>query len=431
MNINFKKTSILLIAGALLGLSCKKDEKKDPEPKTGETAELHHIAFAVGSGSSSPTYVQAHENFGEGKSISYNGYGFEVPATRTARIFANNNGSSLYDLDYGGGRIYKFDAAGGETYSKVSETNVEFAVGTAYPRWTQLNDEYAMVHYVATENVVDEESGKVTYKKATARVVLVSLDNLTMQTVEEFEIPRSEANGTDYVGRMDAPVVLDGKIYYGISRIGFDPLNPEAGRDERPAANNTNVETLVMDFPSLTNPKLISTTAGGAKGATNGYRGPVCHIDENNDIYQIVSTLEDEDDTFILKISNGDYDDSYSFNLTEAIGQEIGCNTWFYVGNGIAYVPYERVSEDVRENWSVARVDIYNKTAVTLNLPSNLWLQQFQSGALIDGKFHMPIAPIGGQGNVYIFDPASSSADGFTKGAKLQTGADSYYIGIY
>ena len=43
----------------------------------------------------------------------------------------------------------------------------------------------------------------------------------------------------------------------------------------------------------------------------------------------------------------------------------------------------------------------------------------------------MAIAPLGEKGNIYSFDPKSTSPDGYTKGAELDNGADSFYIGIY
>ncbi|GGZ20622.1 hypothetical protein GCM10007049_11500 [Echinicola pacifica] len=424
---NYSTKIAALVAGLTLSLGACTDDS-EPTPQPGTTEAHHTIALGAGSTGESVTFVQSLEDFGADRSISFNAYGFEVPSTRTARIFQSTDGSNLYDLDYGGGRVYKFQVNGGESYTQLSEVNVEYAIGTANPRITPLNDEYAMLHYVQTENYVDETSGAVTMKQANASIVLLSLENLDMQTIEKFEIPTSGDNGLDYVGRIDAPVVVGDKLYYGLSRSGFDPNDPDS---RTIVPNNTNVETMVLDFPSLTNPRIIGTTAGGAKGATNGYRTPVAHVDENDDIYQIVTTLDENDDTFILKISNGDYDDNYSFNLSELLGQRVRSYGWFYVGNGIGYVPYANLDIEGDNNYSVARVDVYNNKAVEMNVPDGLWLRQYQSGKMIDGKFHMALAPLGEGGNVYIFDPANETADGFTKGASLQTGADAFYIGIY
>lgn len=430
MKRKIQKISMLLISGALLlNTSCKSDEPEEAKPKA--ESRVYSIALAVGSGSSSPTYVQGHtEYLDASKTITFSGYGFEVPASRTARIFTSGDGTSLFDLDYGGGRVYKYDVYGGETYKQLAETNVEYAIGTTHPRWTKINEDVALLHNISSENVEDETVTGGVKKVATARIMSINLANLSFGKVEEFEVPVSGESGTDYVFRIDAPVVVGNKVYYGLGRRGFDPLDPASSSV---VATNANVETMVLDYPSLTNPKLITTKTGGAKGSTNGYRGPVCHVDENSDIYQVVSTLSNEDDTYILKITNGDYDEAYSFNLSTTLGEAVYCNTWFYVGNGIGYLPYLRANEGSSSEsvWSVARIDVRAKTAVKLNLPSNLWLQQFQNGVMIDGKFHMPITSKGGSGNVYIFDPTSTSPDGFTKGAKLETGADAYYIGIY
>lgn len=433
MNIYLNKAkSIALLTGLLFsGMSC---ETETPDPISGgeepieESRELS-IALAVGSGSVSTTYVQSMADLSEGN-ISFDGFGFEVPSSRTARIFTSNDGKSLYDLDYGGGRVYKFTVNGGQDYSQVSETNVEYAIGTTNPRWTKIDDDYAMLHNVTTERIYDEATGNFIKTQPTARVMSINLDNLEIGKIEEFEIPVSaedEANG-DYVFRIDAPIVSGNKVYYGMGKSGYD-----AATDARKSAVYNGVETLVLDYPSLTNPTVIKSGIAEAKGATNGYRTPVCHLDENGDIYQLITVADNSADTYILKISNGQYDDSFSFNLSELLGENTKSNGWFYVGNGIGYVPY--ANTDLGDTgdpvWAVARIDIRNNTAIKLNLPDKLWLQQYQNSVVKDGKFYMALAPLGETGNVYIFDPSSTSADGFTKGASLQTGADAYYIGIY
>ena len=430
MKFNFNHVfKIALLTGFTVATaSCTTDEVTPATPNPGgETGDRDYtIALAVGSGRTSTTYVQAVNDFSTG-SINFDGYGFEVPSSRTARIFASEDGESLFDLDYGGGRVYKFSIDGGEEYTQVSETNVEYAIGTTHPRWTKINEDNALLHNVVSEQIWDGEEFVET--RATARIMSIDLEDLSLGTTGEFEIPEAamDADG-DYVFRIDAPIVVGDKIYYGMGKAGYDPEN-----DARVSATYSSVQTLVVDYPSLTNPEIITTTVEGAKGATNAYRAPASHVDENGDIYQIITVPDNTYDTFILRIRNGDYDESYSLNLDELLGENTISNGWFYAGNGIGYVPYANsdlggLGDPV---WSVARVDLYNNTAVKLSLPENLWLQQYQSGVMIDGKFHMAIAPLGQPGKIYMFDPASTAADGFTTGATLQTGADAYYIGIY
>lgn len=428
----FKSTrnifSKALIAGVLLAsFSCDDDSNDDPDVDSSE--RLYTIGFADGSGNPSATYVQSHSDLSSDVAVTFKDFGFEVPSTRTARLFTSADGKTMYSLDYGGGSIYKFENNGGQDYNEVDKTNIEFAMGTAYPRWTRLNDDHAMLHSIATEQVFNETSGDYEYTKAIARLLLVDLEDLGMSTNVEFEIPRSTADETtgDYVFRIDAPVVAGDKVYYGMGKRGVDPANPDENTD---AAYNT-VETLVLDFPSLENPTILSTDIAG--GATNGYRTTVAYTDENDDVYQIITVPDNTKDTYILKITNGQYDETFKFNLSDKLGVNTISNGWFYVGNGIGYVPYANSDQGGTGDavWSVARVDLYKETAIKLNTPEKLWLQQYQNSVAVDGKFYMALAPLGEKGYIYEFDINSESPDALTTAASIESAADSYYIGIY
>ena len=193
-----------------------------------------------------------------------------------------------------------------------------------------------------------------------------------MGAVERFEIPRTAEDSAKnlHVWRIDAPVVKNGKAFYGVAKRKYNPAT----------ATNSNVAydamSIVVDYPSLTNPKVITSSV--AKGSTYGYRAPVAHADEKGDIYQIAGSP-----AFILKIKNNDYDNSFVFNLSEKLGLgiQVASNGWFYAGNGIGYVPYYDVAKGnsaAAAAWGVARVDVYNGTAIRMNIPGVLWLQQYQ-----------------------------------------------------
>lgn len=457
LNFNSKWSIQNIVALSMLSIfamatSCSSDDPTAPEEKQENTEGRDKFTLAL---SASPTgetkvYTQALTDVSSGITVSYDGKGFEMPSTRTARIFASNDGKSLFNLDYGGGRIYKFSVDGGESYSQKFEKNVEFAMGTAYPRWTKASEESASIHYASGSNAVrvfdETDATKYIRSDVPLRIMSVGLDNLSFGSIEEITIPVSDTDlqpytmnidGTDYdiynyVGRVDAPVIAGNKIYYGMSKSAYNPANPCSGRG-CPRAIYRNVETLVLDYPSLTNPKIISTDI--AKGATNGYRTPVSHVDESGDVYQVISVPNNTYDTHILKISNGDYDDSYNFNISDLLGFHVSTNGWFYAGNGIGYVPYANTDESDNwfsdSVWGVARVDIYNKTVTDLNVPDNLWLTQYQSAVVKDGKFYMAITPSGKDGNVYIFDTTSTDPNGFEVGATLKNLAEGTYIGIY
>ncbi|WP_417591631.1 hypothetical protein [Owenweeksia hongkongensis] len=427
MNRKFNTFSKLAMAAgvAFLAIACEKDDNNDDSTTT---ERVYTLGYADGSGNPSATYVQGTTDLSEGD-VTFKGYGFEVPSTRTARIFTSSDGKTMYSLDYGGGSIYKFTVNGGQNYTKVDETNIEQAMGTAYPRWTRISDDVALLHSVATKNIYDT-TGVYTHTETTARVMSVGLDGLTINEISDFTIPMSAEmqNTGDYVFRIDAPVVIGDKVFYGMGKRKYDPAT-----DQNIDAIYPNVETLVLDYPSLENPRIISTNVNGARGATNGYRTSVSYEDERGDVYQITTVPDNTFETHILKISNGDYDNNYSLNLSSLLGENTISNGWFYVGNGIGYVPYANSDQGGTSDavWSVARVDLYNNTAVKLNLPADLWLQQYQNSVVANGEFKMAIAPKGGEGYIYSFDVSSTSADAVTQGAKIEAGADSYYIGIY
>lgn len=428
------KTLAIILFSAFTVISCSDDDTftgEDPDDK--EKLRKFTVAISESSTGNAKIYTQTTTDLTSGL-ISFDKYGFEIPSTRTARIFTSNDGTKLYDLDYGGGRVYQFNVEGGQTFTQLSEKNVEFAMGTVYPRWTKASENYASVHYADSgnaERIYDETTAEYIRTDVALRIMSVNLDDLDIGTVEQFTIPVSGSDkGTyDYVSRVDAPVIAGNKAYYGMGKSGYNPEDPTTRYD----ATYPNVETLVVDYPSLTNPAIISTNVGNARGATNGYRTPVSHLDEIGDVYQIISVPNNTYETHILKISNGDYDESYDFNLSQLLGENTTSNGWFYAGNGIGYVPYANTDLGTTSDsvWSVARVDLYNNTAVKLNLPNNLWLQQYQNAVVEDGKFYMAITPTGEDGNIYIFDIESSNADGFTIGTSLQTLADATYIGVY
>ncbi|PJX20234.1 hypothetical protein CAP47_11945 [Psychroflexus sp. S27] len=426
MKVNFlssAKATLMgaaLLSGVFVGCSSDDNEGGVPNPPQGDQS-FYNVVFGVSSEGNSGTYAQALNNISEGN-ISFDGQGFEVPSVRTARIYGSPSGDFLYNLSYGGGMIYKYKVNGGSSYEKLAETNVQVAMGTAYPRWTVVSKDDALVHTVNTENMNDPETGEYTHTKSTAVFQRVGLDNMSLEENSEHVLPTFDDNF--HIWRTDNPTIKNGKAYYGVAMRQF---NPATGENENPETYKAT--TMVVDYPSLDNVEFIQSE--NAQGSTYGYRTPVYHSDEAGDIYHLSSKPSK-----LLKITNGEYDNAYAFDLAEALGMtEVGANGWFYVGNGIGYVPFYDATEGRDKEdaaWGVARIDIYNQTAVKLNLPDNLWMWYYQSGVVgRDGKFYMAITPLGQQGNIYKFDPNSESPDAFEIGAELDNGADSFYLGVY
>ncbi len=417
------KSKSWLLSTALVGslmVSCSSDDNSKSEKKLTGSQEFYNVAFGVSSEGNSGTFTQAFTDLTTGD-ISFKGKGFEVPSVRTARIYGTPSGEFLYNLSYGGGFLYKYNINGGSDYFQLEETNVQIAMGTAYPRWKVLNENDALVHTINTEKIYEGET--YSHTDATAVLQRVVLEDLSLAERTEVVIPRTDDDL--HIWRIDNPAIQNGKAYYGVAKQGYDP-----DTDKRIRTSDYKATTLVVDYPSLQNPTLLESEV--AKGSTYGYRAPVYHADESGDIYHISANPAK-----IIKIKDGAYDNSYELDLSSSLGiANVGANGWFYVGNGIGYVPFYDASvgkaSDKATPWGVARVDLYNKTAIKMNLPENLWLWYYQSGVLAkDGNFYMAIAPLGEKGNIYMFDPKSTSPDGFTKGANLDSGADSFYIGVY
>ncbi|WP_055443215.1 hypothetical protein [Lacinutrix himadriensis] len=436
MNFNFKSllNIVCLSAITLVTFSCGSDDDISSGSTEGESAyRPYHLVIGSSATGNSATYTQGvtvEELNDPTKTFTFNGFGYEVPSTRTARVYTSNDGKTVYNLNYGGGDISKYNYVSGQNYNLSLTTDIQAVMGTAYPRWTKIDDNYAMLHNVNTENIYEDPTDETSpYIRTIATVTLARVDLNTMSVLENtsFEFPYNNDETAEgiHTFRIDAPVITNGKLYYGVAKRFFDALTGENG-----TMVYDNVETLVVDYPSLENETTITSTL--AQGSTNGYRTPVAHKDENGDTYQLVTN----GDASIMKISNGVYDTSYNtFNIKSLLGHNAEANTgWFYVGNGIGYVPVLNtdLGDDASSNWDIVRVDVYNKTAVKLNISLDLWLRQYQWASVIDGKLYMALTSLGGSGNVYILDPSSTSADGFTTGATLHTGtADASYIGLF
>lgn len=433
------KLAIVALAVMVGFSSCKKKEDDEDKGNEGHAPSTHvyHLAFAVDPDGQSSTFFQQVLDFRNG-TYSFENLGFQLHSTRTARPYSSPNGHYIYSYDYLGGQVYSYHAgnSSADDYTLVDQINPTPAIGSNAARFTQVSSEECMLHIVTSSNadggVVYDENNNFVRRKSMGAFLRVGTDNsngaLTMGSPKQFEIllPEDEMASGVYISRIDAPAVSNGKIYYGFARSQVNTSTLDAVSSYVPS----DAAILVMDYPSLTNPHVIKTTL--AEGNTNGFRTPMAHVSENGDVYQMVSA--NGKPTKILKLSNGQFDPNYVFNLSELVGRNTISNGWFYVGNGIGYVPFcdTDLGAASTPNWYVARVDLINNTAVVLNLPGNLWLQQYQYSKMVDGKFVMAIVPVGADGNFYLFDPASTSPNGFEVGAVIKQGAaGTAYIGVF
>ena len=275
---------------------------------------------------------------------------------------------------------------------------------------------------VATHN----KDNQGAYKNTTVKLYLANIDLATLNfTPKVIELPTETDTSLNnlHIWRVDSPVVLNGKVYIGVTKQGYDGAKNINGQTYK-------TSTLVLDYPSLENPQIIYSDY--ATGEAYGYRTAPYFVYEGSVYHN--STNE----TKILKITNGKYDNSYEFDLAKALGMnKVGASGMFYTGNGIAYINFydaEKGSSWGANNkyWGIARVDLKNKTAIKMNLPENLWLAPNQNMKLSkDGKLYAAIAPLNANGNIYIFDPSKADANGFEKGAELKIAGDAFYLGVF
>ncbi|MFI3262594.1 MAG: hypothetical protein R3Y26_06775 [Rikenellaceae bacterium] len=436
-------------------IACSKEDVENENNNEGgtetETTAVFNMMWNDSDATSSTTgtylmtfssdYLSDNSN-----SITFNGAGYEIESTRTA--YAYSVGEYLYNFSYGGGNLTKYsmpDTDGSDDYNQEGNAvAIGTAVGNTYCRVSLTDDSTAAGHNVTTVNESDDE-GNYTTTSATLSYGFVDLSSMAVSSYGTGEIPTTESyeedgtQGTDvYVWRTHFPykktIGTSEYMFYGIARRRLVASSASSDGDYDATAgvmvvkggNFANIE--IMEAPEFNGDRTI--------GQTYGYRtNPFCEY--NDDIYHVtMSNLR------ILKISGttGEYDSSYDFDLQDALGASVstgdsglGGTGMFYAGDGIAYVPYNDNNLETEDTykWGLARVDLNTKTAIALNVPSNINLWSYQDVAFNDGKMYMAICPNGStEGNIYIFDIASTSAEP-TIGAKLVNGGSGFYSSLF
>ncbi|MCD0476417.1 hypothetical protein LPB87_18650 [Flavobacterium sp. EDS] len=439
MKIKFRNLKSTLLSGAfaiaLLSSCSNNDNEGDIAPTLPEVKKDFQLAFASGSGSISGTYLQGISDLSIGEA-SFFGKGYSMTSSRTARVFTSTDGSIVYSLNYTVGTIDKLTYHGGENYKKITTFDSSIPLGVKAVRFTKMNDKVGSVHnIVATAMYGGTNNTEYLKHKMTVAIGILDLEAMNFGSNFKKDIdlvlPGNLASEGYYISRIDCPVISGNKLYYGASVSKFNVATGKAGETDK-------TFTLVLDYPSLTNATVISTSH--VKGSTNGYRTPTQHFNEAGEIMQMVSNGKELN---IVKIKDGKYDESYVYSVSGLLGKPASSNGWFYAGNGIGYIPYEKLDQDKIQigvdskgeksysaPWGLARMDFKTNTIVDLTVPNGLWLQQYQNSVVRDGKFYIALTPVGVQGNIYIYDVNSANADG-TVGAKVFSGADQYYIGIF
>lgn len=438
MKNQFKSLSIIAAAVYTLSSCAKVDSSENVDPITNQdrwiTVAGALMSTAPGDGNGGTMVYSVSKEDARNPNVSINVYdkGFPVKSTRTARLQSSEDGNTLFNIAYSGDNggefaRYKVNGAGSFTQQDVTVNISQYATTT--PRWSKLYDGDKTgvalnVTGIAANNATDKTKS-FQYYRGIATVLSLDLQNVLINSYKQYQIPLAtaeELNG-HCIFRLDAPVLnkAQNKLILG---TWMRKYNPATGLTES-TFDRLGSKSVIVDYPSLENPKVITSTVGF--GDNSGYRSPNAFVATDGNIYQ--ATQRDSKGSHILRITqNNEYDNSYVFSLDAALGVKgVYIDCWKYAGNGIAYALY---THDGTTQGYIARLDLNAKTATKIDITydADLNFGQYQ-GVLVSGdEVFVAVTPVGKDGNIYIFNKKTGTV---TKGATLVNKAGNHYIGIF
>ncbi|PXX23233.1 hypothetical protein [Arenibacter sp. ARW7G5Y1] len=441
--LNLKTFAAIVLTAGLIG-ACSSDDDTITTPGTDNPEETRWITVAgakmgdnPGDGNGGTLIYSVSSDDAKDPTVSIEPFqnGFIAPSNRTARLQSSEDGNTIFNISYAGdtgGNYTKYTVEGGQTFTPTgTEVSIAPYVGTA-PRWIKLfdGDQTGAAVYVSTEHEFDENDN---YSRTEATIGVVTLDlvNSSIKEFQEHSVALSaeeEANGY-YISRIDMPTLnaAGNKLYIGARLSKVNPATAENDSDYEILGS----KTIVLDYPSLLNPSVITSAVG--HGNTNGYRS-INSFEYNGSVYQ--ANQGDPEGSYILKIdADNEYDDAYEFNLDDALGVEGAyILAWRPAANGKAVIAYRHdgsVEGVAGAQGFFALADLNAKTAQKIEaIPydPDFYLFQYQ-GFVVDGtEIYLTQAPVGQNGNIYIVDTETGEV---TKGAELVNVAGSHFIGVF
>jgi len=469
MKRNLLKVSLLGIALSIGVFSaCKKDdgpkgesEISGPDNKDRQfitlTGAFPDAAGTAGNGGTKAYAIPVAKATDPNFEVNVFANGYVLRSQRTARVQGSVNGNFLYNIQYtgtDGGIFNKYIVTGAEKFVDTrEEVNTEPILGTS-PRWVVAAEGIGIGVY-ASSQVTGSKAGAgadfVSAKSIASVAVLDLNDPIIKHVKQDFEIPftaEQKANGYQ-IGRIDVPILNKAKtkIFIGCSVSRTDitkqsTVNASGTQSWSTAPNQLGTATLVLDYPSLDNPKLIFSANSTVNN--NSYRTMTQYVGTDGDIYQATATSGSQ----ILRInaSTNTYDDSYNFDLKTALSanSNVAIRAWRYVKDGIALVLYTQTGVN---GGFMALVDLKTKTATKLTTDNETdggysgltaaqtggaaltgTFGQFQNIAVSGDNIYVPMTPNGVDGNLYIINYKTKN---IVKGAKLKNQSGSFYLGAY
>jgi len=386
----FNTIMAMALTTAMVGTSCKDDDAA--------TEHSNLMKYFVGIEADEEYYMVPTKDITSGK-ISALGNGIENIAhhavVKDDYLYVINSAENTLDK-------YKITETGITKEDAISTSAVMSGSFARYTDLTETNDILLMNF--------PNDAGNAPY-------AVIDLASFTVEKYGSFHMPDLGR----YKPTWCRALVSGSKVYVG----GEYTLPGVYG--EIPDS----LVTIVYDYPSFTNPKTIISKASA--GSVAGYRTKGSFKDEKGDIYQWnlrsnqwASNAEDVPNTpcVFVKITNGEYDNTYSFNVSSQFAEPVSIWNAWYAGNGIAYANIILESDlsvwdNLYENTGqLYTIDIYNKTVTKLNIPKAPLCEIFSLNSVDDGKFFIPVCIKGGNANIYEVTVGGGAND-FKVGAAL------------
>jgi hypothetical protein len=441
------------IAAVTLG-SCSKNDPT-PEPNEDDTRWITLTAAfpdATGTAGNGGTlaYAITPENAANPNyevRIFDQGRGFSLKSQRTARVQASEDGKYLYNIQYtgaDGGVFNKYKVSGEGAYEEVGyELNTAVILGTS-PRWTKAAEGIgvgvsfgdALAPYTGTApNFIYR------HPKGSVRIATIDLNNTAITNTGSVAIDL----GTDlesqgyHVWRADVPVLnqAKNKLFIGLGIRRHD-LNGTVTYNSNGAISgwqtttdrSLGTTTLVVDYPSLRNPKLITSTVAGTDNLS--YRTMTQYVGTDGHIYQAATSMGSGHQILRISKTTDEYDNAYDFSLNATLGiQDAEIRAFRYIRDGIGVVLYTRGTV---VGGYVALVDLNAKTATKLttdaeaNAALSSTFEQYQNIGVNGDYVYVPLTPSGEDGNLYVINWKTKEIN---KGARLTNQSGSFFIGAY
>jgi len=385
--------------------------------------------------------------------------GYGLRSQRTARVQGSVNGNFLYNIQYtgtDGGIFNKYRVRGGKDFEDTrEEVNTEPILGTA-PRWVVAAEGVGIGVYASAEITASAEGANADFidVKSTAKIAILDLDNPQITRQTEFVIPfTAEQTKSGYqIGRIDVPVLnaAKNKVFIGCNLTRTDVtkksgVNNSGSQTWSNGVRELGTATLVVDYPSLSNPKLIYVDPAISRVNNHSYRTMTQFVGTDGHVYQATATSGSQ----ILRISGStnEYDNSYNFDLKTALNttNNVAIRAWRYIRDGIAVVLYTETGVD---GGYIALVDVVAKTATKLQTENQTHIGysgrsanvaqgitaitgtfgQYQNIGVAGDYAYVPMTPNGIDGNLYLINWKTKQ---IAKGAKLKNQSGSFYLGAY